>query len=74
MGLNVNLRRMLGLPTEVTCPKCGKETSTWDDDYDIDDDHTNPEPGVWVLMRYCDHCEHEWKARYEVRAVTQSQT
>lgn len=69
MGLNVNLQHMLGLPKSATCPHCGKETSTWDDDYDIEDDDTNPQPGVWVLMRSCEHCEHEWKQPYQVSAT-----
>lgn len=66
MGRNVNLCWMLGLKNEVVCPKCGQTFKSYLDDYDIDDGHTNPEPGVWVIGLGCPHCEHEWKARFIV--------
>ena len=49
MGRNVDLIRMCGLPTEIEFK--GKKYNIEDQlrDYDIDDDWTNPEDGIWVL-------------------------
>ena len=57
MGRQANLCCMLKAPDELECLSCKKTFSTYLDDYDIDDDRTNPEPGKWVLSVHCPHCE-----------------
>ena len=66
MGRNVDLTWMLGAPEEVPCPECKAVVSTYLDDYDIEDDHTNPKPGVWHLRLHCSECEHSWVWEYKV--------
>lgn len=60
MGLNVDLTQMLGLRETVKCPKCGKQTSGYFDDYDIECGHPNPRPGYWELHVHCSTCEHDF--------------
>lgn len=69
MGLNVNLHKMLGadLPKKVECPKCKRKLDPGFDDYDIEDSHTNPKPGIWSLMAYCFNCEHDFKLKFRVK-------
>lgn len=68
MGIQWDLCGMLGAPSEMTCPNCGKLSQTMFDDYDVDAGGWNPEPGHFALDCYCPHCEHEWfwKCRVEV--------
>jgi len=70
MGLNVDLRCMLGLPETMKCPKCGNVTEQNFDDYDIECGNPNPEPGVWEIDCYCRICEHNWEYRFEVQRKT----
>lgn len=57
MGSQANLCHMLNAPDELECLSCKVSFSTYLDDYDIHGDHTNPEPGKWVLSVHCPHCE-----------------
>lgn len=66
MGCNVNLRHMLGLAEKAECPRCKTSFDSGEDDFDIECGHPNPEPGVWVLRRWCPECEHEWTVRFTV--------
>jgi len=61
MGLNLDLAEMLGLPEEVTCPKCRRKTPSYLDDYDIECGNPFPEPGRFSFSMYCQHCDHEWQ-------------
>lgn len=49
MGRNVDLIRMVGLPKTVEVKGKTYDVEGALRDYDIDDDHVNPEDGVWVL-------------------------
>jgi hypothetical protein len=63
MGLQINLIKMLGFPSNTVCPKCGKITSTGFQDYDLE---SGPEHGNWKLFLSCEHCDHDWRQRYDI--------
>ena len=56
MGLNVNLVRMIGAPTQCKCPGCHRIISTNFDDFDIECGDPNPTNGNWKLSAYCHDC------------------
>jgi len=68
VGLNLDLHFMLGIPTEIRCPRCGAESDQGFDDYDVECGHPNVSPGEWLLSAYCATCEHEWKTHFVVVA------
>jgi hypothetical protein len=68
MGHNLNLVELLGVPEEIECPKCKLLTGTMFDDYDIDHENCNPNPGEWNLDCGCHGCGHEWAQNYKLIA------
>lgn len=58
MGLNLDISSMLGVPTEVSCPKCKREAYAYFDDLDVESFSVNPKPGVLELTCPCD-CGYE---------------
>ena len=66
MGNNLDLVQMLGLPKEITCPKCNHITTTLFDDYDVECGNPNKEKGEWALDVYCPTCENKWEQNYKV--------
>jgi len=69
MGNNINLCYLLGLPEEVVCPKCGKLTRTFYDDYDIDEGDTEAIGNVLGVDCYCLNCEHRWTAKVKIEYI-----
>lgn len=49
MGRNVDLVKMCGLPTEIEYKSKKYNVRDQLEDYDIDDEDTNPEEGIWNL-------------------------
>lgn len=67
MGLNVNLQEMLGLPSQVTCPKCKSISDTTFSDFDIECGDPNVGRGQWKFDYYCMTCDHEWSDTFNVK-------
>ena len=62
---------LLNLPVMVECPRCGQDTPSYLNDYDIECGDPNPHPGVLELDIRCQECDHEWTwvIRNELRTM-----
>jgi hypothetical protein len=69
MGNNVDLIKMLGLPKQVEINGTKVDLEKHLRDYDIDDEDTNPEDGVWnlTICGYDSGNETEWVAQLKVK-------
>ena len=70
MGLNLDLTKMISVPNTLICPRCRRGIDTNFDDYDVECGNPNPSPGIWALDLYCNECDHEWTAYYEVCLIS----
>jgi hypothetical protein len=66
MGLNVNLVKMLGLPTHVTCPHCNKSIVSFFEDFDLECFEISPR---CELSFHCLNCGEDFKAVIEIEAT-----
>lgn len=57
MGLQVNLEKMLNLPSAVECPHCHKAINDPFQDFDLECGDPNPKKGHWKFLMYCHECE-----------------
>jgi hypothetical protein len=71
MGNNIDLVKLLGLPTETNCENCGRKIKTNFEDYDIEcggpDAARNG--GMLTLDVYCHCCGHEGQVRFSTSRV-----
>lgn len=72
MGLNVDLVKMLGVPSIIICKKCNNSFDSQFDDYDIECGDPNPVPGFWQLSCYCPICEHTFKYSFYLQLLSGS--
>jgi hypothetical protein len=64
-----DLYDMLGLPKEgVKCPNCATLTTCF---FDVDDVHVE-DSGRWLVVVYCNHCNHEWTLSLYVTAKVET--
>lgn len=55
----VNLLKMLGVKNEeFKCPHCERVIGELDD-YELNCDESNIEPGVWIVQLFCPDCVDE---------------
>jgi len=67
MGRNVDLIRMCGLPKEIKMGEKKVDIEQQLRDYDIDDDATNPDDGVWVLSFGGLDDDEEWEVQVKFK-------
>ena len=58
MARRLNLHRMLGLSSNLRCPRCGAKQLFGLEDYDVEQGDPNPSHGQWCLHLRCERCEH----------------
>lgn len=67
MGRNVDLIRMLGLPKKIRLKGKLVDVEQRLRDYDIEDEETNPQDGVWVLWFGGEIDGEEWEQKVKFR-------
>ena len=69
MGRNMDLVRLMGLPSQIDCPRCKRITGTCFDDYDTETPDFQEKEGVITPWCCCEHCEEEWQEQFNILPI-----
>ena len=66
MGHNLDFCELIGLTSEVECPKCKNKFDPYFDDYDIDCGNPILGNGKFAFDCYCDECDTNFTYNFNV--------